>query len=206
MGATIDHASDLDLITIPSLETNTIFRATDVPPSPNSLPAGRHSDVSLENRDTTITPPSSPATKCARWPVDRRERPLAAWLSRLYGAFPDHGLSPWRPWAWWLATVVPSTLAYWDLHIRILGGRPPFTACVVGGDTRAFEAAILFALHQGSIFGNLGRPPGTGWITRCLFGEDLPGLVLVLAGLQSLLSAVLLLFFLLAVRNHFRIR
>lgn len=141
----------------------------------------------------------------ARELLDREQRPLAAWLGRVYGALSDYGLSLWRPWAWWLLTLLVATLAYWDGHVRALGV-PPFTACAGSGPGNAFWSSLLFALRQGSVFGNLASIPGSEWVVDCLYGERVPAAIIVFAGLQSAVSAVLLFLFLLAVRNHFRIR
>lgn len=141
----------------------------------------------------------------AREPLDREQRPLAARVGRIYGALSDYGLSLWRPWAWWLFTLAIATLTHWDGHIRKFG-TPPFTTCLGVEDGNAFWSAVMFALRQGSVFGNLASIPGSEWVVDCLYGEHVPAAIILLAGLQSAFSAVLLFLFLLAVRNHFRIR
>jgi hypothetical protein len=141
----------------------------------------------------------------ARQTLDSEQRPLAAWLGRIYGTLSDYGLSLWRPWAWWLLTLLVATLVYWDGHTRELAAQP-FTACADGRPGNAFWLALLFALRQGSVLGNLASIPGSEWVVDCLYGGRVPAAIIVFTGLQSAFSAVLLFFFLLAVRNHFRIR
>lgn len=140
----------------------------------------------------------------ARAPLDRDQRPLAALLGRIYGALSDYGLSLWRPWAWWGAFLLLGTLLYWDAHLRMAAS--PGFACGDGGPVNAFWSALLLALRQGSVLGNLAGLPGSEWITACLYGSRVPAPVVLLAGVQSAVSAVLLFLFLLAVRNHFRVR
>ncbi|GBD40937.1 hypothetical protein HRbin39_00309 [bacterium HR39] len=144
----------------------------------------------------------------AREPLDRQQRPVAALIGRWYGLLSDYGLSLWRPWAWWGGTLAICFALFWAFHVLFLPLGHPIFACHSDSELTGFSpwSALLLSLRQGSVFGNLASLPGTGWITECLYGKHLPGIVMVLAGLQTAFSALLLFLFGLAVRNHFRVR
>ncbi len=151
----------------------------------------------------------------ARAPLDRRQRPLAWLLGRIYGLLSDYGLSLWRPWAWWFAALVIFAMGY--ARAAHPGLRPAeLVACIPGFAVRApldeaanevcttALAASFFA--QAPVVPRLWQIGETGSPFLTLFGPDIPGWVPVAGTLQTLISATLLFFFLLAVRNHFRIR
>ncbi len=94
--------------------------------------------------------------------------------------------------------------------------------CVVSsGNSNAYQAAILLTLRNTIPFAGLGAPEKLNQIYRCLYGVEgaetagfpetrlpphIPDRIVFYNVLQAIISAVLIFLFLLAVRNHFRIK
>ena len=99
----------------------------------------------------------------------------------------------------------------------------PTDPCVVGSqDSSTFSAAIALSWRNTIPFAGLGAPEKLNQVYRCLYGVDkcasssgfpksrlpprIPDNVAFFGMLQTILSTVLIFLFLLAVRNHFRIK
>ncbi len=140
----------------------------------------------------------------AREPLDREQRPLAARVGRIYGALSDYGLSLWRPWAWWSGAVVVCAVLYWVAY-WLSWDHAPFLGCIAD-EGSTVGAALWRSLRSALVFGGAFTAADFDWARACLFGASEPWPVTLLGIVQSVFSAVLLFLFLLAVRNHFRIR
>ena len=100
----------------------------------------------------------------------------------------------------------------------------PVDACEVGSeDSNAVNAAVALSLRNTIPFTGLGAPEKLNQVYRCLYGVEgavtpgsdfplerlpprIPDRIAFYSVLQTLISAVLIFLFLLAVRNHFRIK
>lgn len=139
----------------------------------------------------------------------------AFWLGIGYELFSDLGKSLSRPVAWWGALTAASA---WLYHTPLSSAGA--TACVAGkGDP--VMSALLLALKKGTILGGLDAAGKDSQIYACLYGltegygsahgvkdfvPTVPDWVAMYGLAQSAFSAALLFLFLLALRNHFRIR
>jgi hypothetical protein len=126
------------------------------------------------------------------------------WLGWLYQAFSDFGRSLVRPVAWWFALVGLFTLFY--------GTRPTISPNTCGGSSVGpWIDALYLAIRNGSIVTGLGGDAKLREAYSCLYGKvnDVPFIpysVIYVGLVQTVLSAILVFLFLLAVRSHFRIR
>jgi hypothetical protein len=130
-----------------------------------------------------------------------------------YKTQPDApGLMCWRDWRTCHDRTQPYApgLMSWNAS-----GREPPLACVATATGGApLVSAIFLAVHKGSVAG-LGGSEKLAQTYACLYGEDaassskqplVPDIVAFAGFFQALLSAPLIFLFLLAVRNHFRIK
>lgn len=136
-----------------------------------------------------------------------------------------------RPIGWWAGVVLVLAFYYLYRHFlafdsanplvaldwawfKLWGGEsdPPI-ACRSGiGDPLA--AAVYLAIHKGSIVAGLGGSEKLEQVYACLYGTFggerqfpvIPHAVVYAGLLQTLFSAAMVFFFLLAMRNHFRIK
>lgn len=151
----------------------------------------------------------------AREPLDRQQRPVAALIGRWYGLLSDYGLSLWRPWAWWFASLVLFAMLYAGAaHPELVG--PELVACVPGFGVMGplqETAAEVYGLAKRTSF--LAQVPVEPHVLRGddfasplhqLFRDGLPCWVIVAVTAQTLISGLLAFLFGLAVRNHFRVR
>ena len=148
----------------------------------------------------------------ARRGVTDRYRHASFWLGVFYQLFSDFGRSPIRPLLWWTAGVLVFAGIYLSHH-------PGDGECLVlecGAETsKPWVAALGLSVHKSlpalSGFGFGDKLPR---FHACLYGVDsqnpfrpiIPNEVAFISVLQVLFSAVMIFLFLLAVRNHFRIK
>ncbi|MDD9999176.1 MAG: hypothetical protein OXQ89_15675 [Rhodospirillaceae bacterium] len=117
-------------------------------------------------------------------------------LSLLYELFSDFGRSFWMPLTWWMAFAGAFTLLYVEFAD---------TSCNCSR-VSIYKAAMGLSLHQ-----NLGPISNFDdklpiWYER-LYGSNVaPSKVLSLGIVQTMISASLIFFFLLAVRRRFRLK
>lgn len=151
------------------------------------------------------------------------------WFGLLYQVFSDFGRSIGLPLIWLAATAFISAWAYLGLHFaRIAGdGRayglssiewigcwivsfvaasPPPLSCVHGSFGEPWSAARLLSLAKTLPYAGAVPAEKLTEVFSCLYGKSIPSCVVVIGIVQLLLSLLLLFLFLLAVRNHFRIR
>lgn len=147
-------------------------------------------------------------------------RYLLGWL---YQLFSDFGRSMALPVLWWCIFTAVFAFFYLDQHLpykaqpyaarlnvwMASGYTPPLT-CVKGEASDPLDSAIILAVHKGSVAG-LGGSEKLTQTYACLYGEErgaplIPDAVAFAGMVQTLLSAALIFLFLLAVRNHFRIK
>jgi len=150
------------------------------------------------------------------------------WLGLFYEWFSDFGRSMVLPVVWWSIFVAIFACVYFVQHYRnndpthpagfiewAMRHSAPPRECVKGeASSRAFSA-IFLAIHKGSVSG-LGGSEKLAQAYTCLYGEEgrdtalgpprIPDAVAFWGMAQTLLSAPLIFLFLLAVRNHFRIK
>jgi len=146
------------------------------------------------------------------------------WLvSLLYQGLSNFGRSLLLPFIWLAVTVMAFEGIYLNSHWDYVADKQAAVqACVVGSEhSHAESAAFALSLRNTLPFAGLGGPEKLNQIYRCLYGVEgtktagfpetrlpphIPDNVAVWSFFQTILSAVLIFLFLLAVRNHFRIR
>ena len=162
--------------------------------------------------------------RARRWNSDWPWHPVF-WFALVYEALSGFGRSFLRPVFWLIVTAVVFGNIYLGNHrdyVRVEAGDGD--ACVVGPPgSDAVSAARALSLRNTIPFAGLGAPEKLNQVYRCLYGVEgaatagpnfplerlpprIPDRVVVWGVLQTILSAVLIFLFLLAVRNHFRIK
>jgi uncharacterized protein YjbI with pentapeptide repeats len=145
------------------------------------------------------------------------------WMGLFYQWCSDFGRSVVRPVFWWSGLATFAALFYFAQHNRnddptspagliewaTKDSTPP-RECVKGEASSRVASAIFLAFHKGSVAG-LGGSDKLAQTYACLYGEErgaplIPDVVAYAGMAQTLLSAPLIFLFLLAVRNHFRIK
>lgn len=136
------------------------------------------------------------------------------WFGILYEVFSDFGRSIARPLALLVLTTVLFAEAYHYRHFRLSSSG----ACLFGtGDS--WLKALYLSIRKALIFPGLGPDQKLDQSYACLYGSTklsadgsdrvipvIPDSVAYLGIAQTLISAVLIFLFLLAVRNQFRIK
>ena len=153
--------------------------------------------------------------KARRWCADKPWQ-ATFWFGVLYQWLSDFGRSLIRPLLWWAAGVAGFAWLYLGQH------RP--LSCVAGpGDP--WHAALGLSLRRSLLFVGQDSADKIKQIYGCLYGiyghpangaaagglppsfsPVIPDWIAFVGIVQSLFSAVLIFLFLLAVRNHFRIK
>lgn len=148
----------------------------------------------------------------ARRGVTDRYWHASFWLGVFYQLFSDFGRSLIRPLLWWVAGVLVFATIYLGYHPRY--EEAPHLECIAGS-SKPWVAALGLSVHKSlpalSGFGFGDKLPR---FHACLYGADsenpfrpiIPDEVAFIGVLQVLFSAVMIFLFLLAVRNHFRIK
>jgi len=171
--------------------------------------------------------------KARRWSEDK---PWDAvfWFGVFYQVLSDFGRSLLRPLLWWGVSVVCFAGLYVAQHPDIAkesspsigsafhhladsGGEMPLLNCVAGsGDP--WVAALTLSVQKGLLVSGVVPREKLNQIYACLYGvhpadatydalsPKIPDTVTALGFLQYPLSAALIFLFLLATRNHFRIK
>ena len=134
------------------------------------------------------------------------------WLGVFYQIFSDFGRSLIRPLLWWAAGMLVFACIYLSHYS---GGSEWWLLECAKGTGRPWVAALGLSVHK-----SLPAVSGFGFGDKiqqfhaCLYGVEsenpfrpiIPDQVAFLGVLQVLFSAVMIFLFLLAVRNHFRIK
>lgn len=116
------------------------------------------------------------------------------WLGLAYEAVADFGRSAWRPFILLTATWLVFSAAYFSLSHRAYYGCP---TSVSDAALVSFSNSTVFAASAGA----------TQKARECLYGPDHePKSVAVAQTVQRIVSAVLIFFILLALRNKFRVK
>ena len=148
----------------------------------------------------------------ARHGVADRYRRASFWVGVLYQIFSDFGRSLFLPLMWWAVGVLVFTLIYLGYHPSC--GEWFSSECVAGTGNPRISALGLSAHKSLPAVSGFGFGDKIQQFHACLYGiqrENLfrpiiPDIVSFLAVLQVLFSSVMIFLFLLAVRNHFRIK
>ena len=133
------------------------------------------------------------------------------WFGLFYQGFSDFGRSMVLPVLWWCGFTALFALVYLGQHyVWATNNFTPPLECVKGEASDPLDSAIFLAVHKGSVAG-LGGSEKLTQTYACLYGEErgapiIPDAVAFAGMAQTLLSAALIFLFLLAVRNHFRIK
>lgn len=154
------------------------------------------------------------------------------WAGLCYQAFSDFGRSMLRPILWWLITMTGAADYYLYRHLTMpdasygtggltwlwhtafgvfsYRGAQPALSCLAGHG-EPISAAFYIAIRNGLVFPGLGGSEKLTQSNLCLYGETgglpvLPDAVVYAGIAQAILSALLIFLFLIAVRNHFRIK
>lgn len=133
------------------------------------------------------------------------------WGGWFYQIFSDFGRSMLRPVLGWIGAIIASM---WFYLSDFAAGLGDFPVVCRAGQGEPFYAALYLAIHKGSIVAGLGGSEKIEQVYACLygtFGGDrylpvIPDAVVYAGLIQTLFSAVMVFLFLLAVRNHFRIK
>ncbi len=148
---------------------------------------------------------------------------LRFWVGWLYQILSDFGRSMVRP-LFWLGIVFVAFTGIYASQNQAVWQRPfaASVACTAGlGDIRV--AALELSVHNTVPFARIGASPQLERIYACLYGiqtdvPSIPGQLptgfspavpygIAIAGVvQFLVSAALIVLFMLAIRNHFRIK
>ena len=132
------------------------------------------------------------------------------WLGLFYQIFSDFGRSLSRPLVWWISGILFFSVVYVACHPATDRWFP--STCVKGTGNPPI-AALGLSLHN-SLPALSGLRDKLPEFYACLYGANsqnssgpvLPDVVSLLGVLQVLFSATMIFLFLLAVRNHFKIK
>ena len=146
----------------------------------------------------------------ARRGVTDRYWQASFWLGVFYQIFSDFGRSLIRPLLWWTVGVLVFAGVYLSHHPR---GDEWLTLECIAGTGKPWVSALGLSLHR-SLPALSGFRDTLPQFHACLYGVQsenpfrpiIPDVVSFLSVPQVLFSAVMIFLFLLAVRNHFRIR
>ena len=135
---------------------------------------------------------------------------ISFWLSVFYQLFSDFGRSLSRPLLWWIGGIMVFASIYLSYHP---GADEWFPSACVKGTGNSRIAALGLSLHK-SLPALSGIGDKLPEFYACLFGANsqnssgpiLPDVVSLLGVIQVLFSAAMIFLFLLAVRNHFKIK
>ena len=143
--------------------------------------------------------------------------------SLVYQGLSNFGRSLALPVIWLIVTVIVFDNLYLNNHRQyVVDQKAPFFSCIVGSEhSDAESAAFSLSLRNTIPFAGLGGPEKLNQVYRCLYGVEgtknagfpetrlpphIPDNVAVWSFFQTIISAVLIFLFLLALRNHFRIK
>ena len=146
----------------------------------------------------------------ARRPIDRTQR-FSAWVvGWLYQWLSNFGLSIWRPLAWWTASLFLFAVVYNGASPKLFANPTNSRICQLFDGTAwitgKFGAALTYSLKKALVVGGLAKVEGLDGLGSCLFGDPIPLPVIFTGIFQTAFSGLLILLFILAVRNHMRAR
>jgi hypothetical protein len=123
------------------------------------------------------------------------------WIGFLYEVISNFGRSISRPVVCWIVLTIFFAEMYLCMHLRVTQAG----SCVDGHGNPASQA-IYLSVKKGLVFPGLGGDQRVDEALKCLYGGAVLDSVSYAGIIQSLVSAVLIFLFLLAVRNRFRIK
>lgn len=137
------------------------------------------------------------------------------WAGLFYQWFSDFGRSTLRPFLCWTALTIAFAAYYFSLHSDTFDQSTNFgLTSIIAINCDPFMAALYLSIHNGLVISGLGRAEKLTQSYACLYGSSgkdqlvplMPDAVVFIGIAQTILSAVLIFLFLLALRNYFRIR
>ncbi|WP_168173405.1 MULTISPECIES: pentapeptide repeat-containing protein [unclassified Thalassospira] len=131
------------------------------------------------------------------------QRDPSWWLSFIFDELSDYGRSIARPLMYWLGVIMLSAVHY----IAMATPLDPYraTECLAGAGSQV-NTAYQLAFAKGLLVPGLADRTIVTQAYDCLFGDIIPGSAAVVAGIQTLLSAILLFLLLLGIRNRFKLK
>lgn len=143
------------------------------------------------------------------------EKGVPGYAIFLYEHLSDFGRSILKPLGWWIAVLGAFWWLYLVVHLISAPARSTVATCTL---PQAFGKALELSIHKALPLAGIASPEKLNQIYACLYGirtdsalterftPVIPGWVYYPGMLQTLFSLVLIFLFLLALRNHFRIR
>jgi uncharacterized protein YjbI with pentapeptide repeats len=137
------------------------------------------------------------------------------WFGFFYQWLSDFGRSTLRPFLCWLIVTGLSALFYFNYSPpQNLDSRSHTTVGIVAPICDPAMDALYLSIHNGLVVSGLGRGEKLAQSYICLYGNSgknqlipiMPNTVVLVGIGQTILSAVLIFLFLLALRNYFRIK
>lgn len=137
------------------------------------------------------------------------------WAGLFYQWFSDFGRSTWRPFLCWLVVTILSALFYFHYSAALnLSNSSETTLAIAAPICDPPIDALYLAVHHGLVISGLGHAEKLPQSYACLYGNSgkyqlvpiMPTMVVFVGIAQTILSAVLIFLFLLALRNYFRIK
>ena len=138
------------------------------------------------------------------------------WAGLFYQFISDFGRTTLRPFLGWLLLTCTFAMFYFS-HYSAAVNQSNISVtipAIASVDCEPYMAALYLSVHNGLVISGLGRSDKLAQSYACLYGSSgkaqlvpvMPDTV-VFAGIgQTVLSAVLIFLFLLALRNYFRIK
>ncbi len=137
------------------------------------------------------------------------------WYGLLYQCLSNFGRSTLRPFLCWMVVTGLSALFYSDYSTAPnLGSSSETTLAIVAPTCDPPIDALYLSVHNGLVISGLGRTEKLAQSYACLYGNSgieklipiMPMMVVFVGIVQTIISAVLIFLFLLALRNYFRIK
>lgn len=133
------------------------------------------------------------------------------WAGLFYQWFSDFGRSMFRPFLCWVILTFAFWLIYFSQHSVVLNQSGKFEKIPITTPVNCEPHldALYISIHKGLVIPGLGRSETLSQNYACLYGagkENIPYTVMFAGLAQTIISAVLIFLFLLALRNYFRIK
>lgn len=143
------------------------------------------------------------------------------WAGLFYQIFSKFGRSTLRPLVGWITITLLFALYYLSPHLEPLDWSSDDVisaisalSCISQTSSSPLIAAIYLSVHNGLVISGLGRSEKLIQSYACLYGNSgkdqlvpiMPDEVVFAGIVQTILSAILIFLFLLALRNYFRIK
>jgi hypothetical protein len=151
--------------------------------------------------------------KSRRWSTDYPWHALF-WFGLIYQWLSDFGRSLVRPPVWWGVGIGVFAALYLGQHPAVEGRESAMSATCIAAPGVPWKAAVGLSLRNGLAVPNIKSNFTSNQIYLCLYGAKfgrpnlpmIPDRVSILGLVQNVFSGALIFLFLLALRNHFRIR